>query len=230
MMKTKNTLCTLLLALFGMNLANPATASIISSSFSGTIVHSSDAHGYFGTAGTSMVGISIFGTYSFNTATLTDATTTGYNILADYNHGPYPQTISLSVTINGITISADSRGNGAIVQWARDATHVNDNLRAEPRSGDPSPSADILLYLVSHGGFVQGQGFTAPFSLETNSAYEGIAIIAPVGGGAGFDTLYFTQAAQVSAPEPVSLAILGIGVAGILTISRRARPPISRLA
>src|ERR1700722_11939199 len=86
-------------------LAHPVAAAEIDGVFTGTL-QGTDTWGYFGTAGASLTGQIVTGSYSFDTSLMTDQSSPGFNIFAVNN--TFPNSISLTVTILGTTISASS--------------------------------------------------------------------------------------------------------------------------
>jgi len=200
-----------------------ARADIISGTYNATVLNGTDSHNYFG--GGSLAGDSITVNYSYNTGQTRYVNQSNQNdVLYDQAGNPVG-TMTVSVTINNITVTAASiaADNSYADEEASGSTHSAFAMQAYGANY-------ISLQTELAGAFTPGAILQPLSQLATYAPGVGgytQNVYVSEGGGSAYDaiTFYQTTAQQGSspAPEPASLAIFGTGLIALRTVRRRRR-------
>jgi len=216
--------------------AGPASANIMSATYTGAFYAGKDVTGTFGAAGTSMKGVGFVYNFVYDTAAGTVIPYIGGQALQPGGGKPI---LSSTLTVLGKTVSPSGGLNG---YYAIVASIVPDY---------PDPTSPYNASFCSLASAVAGSQFVAclntndaipadletPFVATATMTFPGFADAAFPGGGGPFDSfqLYgepthlvvtkLADSARPGVPEPATwaLMILGFGAAGSGLRRRRGR-------
>ena len=204
--------------------AVPALATPISGTINGTILSGTDDANFFG--GGNLAGDAISVSYSFDVSGLPNHGTGGISEQYNSTIGSTVGAIHISATIGATTISVGSTSNdfSSVQDQVGNTTHTQYNFQISPFAQSPY---SVALTLMTEGAWQLGTLGNAP--LGTISGYSltdgGYTQTLSIQGHSGADyniQFYVPISTQTNAPEPASLAILGLGAAA-LGIARRRR-------
>jgi hypothetical protein len=207
-----------------------ARATVVSGSFSGTLDGSGagDITGVFGSPGSFTAGEAITGTFVYDTALFGQAVSGGTNTATGTGLGA----LTVVLTINGINHTFTDQTSSSVFLDDGAVSFNNEmtlnTLNTSTSGGSTFDESFTLDAQDPLSSFLSGtdlvQSFTeSPFTSVGAFVIQdgGPSVVA--GGGFSIDTLTL-NGAQSSAPEPASMTVLLVGLAGILGVrKRRAR-------
>jgi len=193
-----------------------ARADIIDGSFTGTISPSGfDYTGVFGPSNTDLTGDTIAGTFSYNTALLSQSISGGQDTATGS-----PGALTVTIAINGIShtftdptsssVYIDDGSSSGLSELTLQNTNTSGNLN-ESFSLDISDGA--TPFVLGGDNLDQSLNITpGPFTSVT-----GLFDIQDPGVGAsgGFTITALTSADTSSVPEPAGMAVLAMGLIGL---------------
>ena len=214
------------LGLFVLGAATPSHAYVISGTLTGTLSvrpdnnawNNNDGANLFG--GGNLNGNTVVIAYSYDTSYATyGALFNGFGYTE--NAGAPANSFFVSVTINGITQTADGSGN-----------HSNDFRYAGP-TGTNGVTNNAFYVTRSGNGAIQLSNFTTSDTLSAglfDQAYQndfvsGIPLVVQNNNGSAGDLMFFTVSSVTGqvVPEPATCAVLGSAVLGLAAARRKRR-------
>lgn len=219
-----------LIALFG--LAAPASATVITVTYSGTIVSGTDQAGLFGTAGADLSGQKYSARYVFNTKLGTQESSAALNRLFGGNaFGTTSPAVYTTLTIGGHSIDLNDFSNGEL-NYRRDGGRTI--IDASDTVIGNSLSSAVITYQISNvvqiyaGYFLPG--FADQFKYDTGpddttSGTVSISSYDPTAQTSSVDTTVSTVLDTVTVttavPEPSTWALMVAGFFGLSALHRR---------
>ncbi|HUN40344.1 MAG TPA: hypothetical protein VMU81_08655 [Acetobacteraceae bacterium] len=202
-----------------------ARADVINGSFTGTITPSGfDQTGVFGPANTDLTNDTITGTFSYNTALLSQAISGGVNTATGTGLGA----VTVTITIGGHSYTFnDQSGSSVVIDDGSVSGESEFNLSNSDFVGGHSDTftlqlSDPFTPFVSGGtSLTQSLSIGNPF-FQTNSF--SIDDAGPVGAGGAFSISSLTSSDISSMPEPAGMAVVAMGLIGLAGVrARKAR-------
>jgi hypothetical protein len=195
-------------------LASPAAhATVMEGDFSGTINSpggGSDVTGVFGeAAGTDLSGDPVTGTFTYNTALLSQSISGGVNNATGTGLGA----LTVTLTINGVNYTFTDNSSASILldTNASEATIQNANTTGGSNDSFSLDASDLFNPFITSTDLTATWSTTNPFSSTGSFAIDDAGAEA----SGSFTLGTFEVTGQVAAPEPASMALLGVGLAGI---------------
>lgn len=205
-------------ALLGTSAAH---ATLMRGTFAGTMDSGTDTTGVFGTASANLAGDTITGTFTYDTAKFGTSVSGGVNTATGSSTGA----LSVTITINGHSHTFTDHTSAAITLDTNlsDANYANSNVQGTSVSENVTVDLENLI-----ASFVNSTSLTAPFSTNdpADSSSTSTFFINDTGpslAASGSFTVASLTVQAVASPEPMSLALVGVGVLGIAGARRRGR-------
>ena len=191
-----------------------AQATVIDGSFSGTLTGGDDTTGVFGPASSDLTGEAISGTFDYVTTLLTPSVSGSQNTLTGTASGA----LTVTVTINGFshTFTDNTSSSLFLDSGASQITITSANAPSGGVDEDFSLEADDIFtpFITSTD---PSQTFSTSDAFLNSQGQFVIDDAGPTVQANGQFTIesISTTTATTSTPEPASLTVLGIGLAGI---------------
>jgi len=233
----RKTACALTLMFSAFSIAQPAAATTILITYTGTVTSGYDAAGLFGAPNTSLTNDKFKSVYTltYPTPGAIDNSYSGYHEIyggTDYSQSP-TSPLSGQLTINGHTVSVDGkyRGYYSLIgpsflpsSYHGKASQIFDRVRSNPNS-------DLLNYVSSSSGdnFISSLNFADALNHTVTSSDVSYGYFQSPSNDAGLSAHATLVNSAVSvqsisaAPEPATwgMMIFGFGIAGATLRARR---------
>ena len=198
-----------------------AHATVMEGDFSGTINSpsgGSDVTGVFGDSpGTDLSGDPVTGTFTYNTALLSQVVSGGTNTATGTGLGA----LTVTLTINGVNYTFTDNTSASIYLDTNvsEATIQNANTTGGSNDSFYLDASDLFTPFITSTDLTATWTTTNPFS--SNGVFTIDDPGAQASGSFTLGTFEVTGQAPSATPEPASMALLGVGLAGIAAIRRR---------
>jgi hypothetical protein len=191
-----------------------AQASVIDGMFSGTIDNGTDTTGVFGAPGANLTGDAVTGTFTYNTALLSQVVSGSQNTATGTGLGA----LTVTVTVNGMshTFTDPTSSSVFLDDSASEVTLASANSTGGKAENFFLDASDPIT------PFISSTDLTAPFSTVDPFTSNGTFTINDPGAVASAAFMLGTLSVQL-APEPAGLAVLLVGLGGIFALGRTRR-------
>jgi MYXO-CTERM domain-containing protein len=203
-----------------------AHATVMSGSFTGTMTAGTDEDNLFGTGNTDLTGDAVTGTFVYDTTLFTPAAPVNGTAPQQYT-GTSTGALTVTLTISGVTYTFQDRANSGIYLDPTSNSEVT--LTANDTATNVSATFELDVALPDTP-FVTSSNLTGTYNATAlgDSIIQGsdfqIINSDPTevvsGGTFNVNSISVQQQSQAT-PEPASLAVLAVGLAGIAGIRRR---------
>jgi hypothetical protein len=201
-----------------------AHAIIIDGSFSGTMSDGTDVSGVFGEpASTDLTGDPVTGTFVYDSSLFTGVPAGSTETYTNTATGA----LTVTVTINGVSHTFTDSANSSIYLDDSGTSEVQYVANASSVSGGTTINDTFDLDVLDPGDpFVTSTSLDQSFSTSDATTLTGsfsIIDTGPAQTASGDFTISTLQQgpAPAATPEPASMALLGVGLAGIAAVRRR---------
>jgi hypothetical protein len=204
-----------------------AKADLVTGSFSGTMSDGTDTTGVFGTVDADLSGDTIDGTYSYDTALFSQVVSGGTNTAT----GTGPGALTVSITIDGFTHTfTDNSSSGVFLDdgsvSGNNELTLNNANNQNLGGGSTIGESFTLDAQDPITAFITGTGLDQNFGaspLITSGSFNVLDTGPNVQVDGDFTVSSLTESTGAPAvPEPGSLALLAVGVMGVVGMRRRA--------
>ena len=197
-------------------------ATLVHGNFSGTMSDGTDTTGVFGTPGADLANDVITGTFAYNTSLLSQSISNGTNTATGTGIGALTVTITItghSHTFTDPTSSSMFLDDGGVSGQSEFKLHNSNNNGTTTNESVSLDISDLFTPFATSTDLTQSISVTNPFSsIDSFGIHDTGPNVAAAGD---FSIISLTTTTQSQIPEPASLTVLALGLAGIATARRR---------